>query len=57
MTQTTGQNEMKQLNEWAKENLTNQASRFLQYCKEEGHEATDVISYSQFLILQEKFES
>lgn len=50
----------KPLYEWA-EGLNEgkgEVSRFLDFCKhEEIHEATDVITYSDFLVLKEKFEA
>ena len=51
----------KPLYEWA-EGLNEgkgEVSRFLDFCKhdEEIHEATDVITYSEFLVLKERFEA
>ena len=51
--------EHKQLYEWAEDQLfSDEVQRFLQYCRgTEGKEATDVVSYTEFLTLKEKFES
>ena len=52
------QDQFKSLCEWAEEQLfSDEVSRFLQFCRGECHEATDVISYTEFLTLKEKFES
>ena len=47
------------LYEWAEESFfVDEVSSFLQYCRSEGgYEQIDVISYREFLILKEKFES
>ena len=50
--------EMKLLYEWAEESLfVDEVTRFLHFCKDEGKEATDILSYVEFLTLKEKFES
>lgn len=48
----------KKLYEWSKEVfLFDQGSRFIQFCKDEGRELDEVVSYTDFLILKEKFEA
>ena len=54
--------QQKYLYEWA-EGLNEgkgEVSRFLEFCKrddKEVHEAMDVITYSEFLVLKERFEA
>ena len=31
--------------------------RFLDFCKQEGKDQTEVISYTEYLVLKEKFEA
>ena len=50
--------DIKLLYEWAEECLfSDQVGRFLDFCKYEGYEQTEILTYSEFLILKEKFES
>ena len=52
------ENGSKQLYKWAEEGLAiNQISNFLKFCKQENHEATEMVRYAQFLTLKEQFES
>ena len=48
----------KQLYEWAEELLlSDDVTQFLKFCKDEGTEATETVSYTKFLTLKEEFES
>ncbi len=50
--------QQKPLYEWAEEGLfSDDISPFLQYCKQDMYEPTDVIPYHEFLVLKEKFEA
>jgi hypothetical protein len=52
------ENGPKQLYKWAEEGLAiNQVSNFLKFCKNDNHEATEMVTYAQFLTFKEKFES
>ena len=52
------ENGSKQLYKWAEEGLAiNQISNFLKFCKDDDHEATEIVTYADFLTLIEKFES
>lgn len=51
------ENGPKQLYKWAEEGLAiNQVSNFLKFCKNDNHEATEMVTYAEFLILKAKFE-
>jgi len=48
----------KSVYEWAEELLfSDDLPQFLSFCKQAFYEATDVISYTEFLTLKEKFEA
>ena len=50
--------QQKALYEWAEEALFfDDVPQFLGFCKQAFYEATDVISYTEFLTLKEKFEA
>ena len=55
--------QQKQLYEWAEGEFSEgkgQVQQFLDFCKyydKEVHEATDIVSYTKFLTLKEKFEA
>ena len=50
--------QQKQLYEWAEEQMfADDVPQFLGFCKQSFYEATDVISYTEFLTLKEKFEA
>ena len=52
------ENGPKQLYKWAEEDPDiKQASSFLKFCKDDNHEATEMVTYAQFLTFKEKFES
>ena len=45
------------LRDWANEGLMfDDVPRFLRFCEDEDYKATDVVSYTSFLVLKEKFE-
>lgn len=50
-------NQSKSLQDWAMLKLPDKASRFLQFCKNDCREATEVVPYAEFLTLKEQFES
>ena len=50
--------QQKSVYEWAEELLfSDDVPQFLGFCKQVFYEATDVISYTEFLTLKEKFEA
>jgi hypothetical protein len=50
--------QQKSVYEWAEESLfSDDVPQFLGFCKQAFYEATDVISYTEFLTLKEKFEA
>ena len=59
-TSTELADQSKQLIEWAEGTFfesQGQVSQFLKTCKDEGREPTEVVSYTEFLVLKEKFEA
>mgnify|MGYP007070339937 CR=1 FL=1 len=47
----------KYLYEWIEERkYFDEYSRFLNFCQQEGYSATDMVSETDFLILEEKFD-
>ena len=50
--------QQKALYEWAEEALFfDDVPQFLQFCRQDMYEPTEVVSYSEFLTLKEKFEA
>jgi len=48
----------KTLYDWAEECLLNDdISRFLDNCKKDGYDFSDLLSYSEFKILKDEFEA
>jgi len=53
--------QQKSLRDWAEEGLMfDEVQRFLKFCKDddkEVHKATEIVSYTEFLTLKERFEA
>jgi len=50
--------QQKSIYDWAEELLfSDDLSMFLSFCKQDMYEPTDIVSYTEFRVLKEKFEA